>query len=235
MFIFLGYGVGDLQNAWKLKKDSTESELVNLGKPHIMRLTKRELKSLELKHVWRGKGTEQDPFTLTDRGKLTENLTINIKKTKSHVKIDNFKLDGLKMEWCQNIIVSNCEITKVQLDYCHGLKFINNKVDFLRFSAVGGNFFEANELHEKVLNELNKKGYVNALNSIVILTFIIVVWSVLFMFFNALMVQQEYTIIAFLLTNGIIIVSLIFVLNKENFFRKVGFYRIARKKPNIIR
>lgn len=215
---------------------------------YISSYSEQRLQSLANEQIWKGKGTELDPFIVKNANILGQAFLLN--KTALYVSFINCNFDQVHFKGCQNILLKNCTFKKLVLYKCKKFQIDDSFITDLCFSKtkhisfknsiifnvskkyrIKSIVFKDCRINNSFLDYILKKsnsGLYSETKEIIISMIIIFIFLILceliFMYF--IINSPELGIL--ILHIGITLLLLIFLL--FSFFHE---YKLKKKRPKI--
>ncbi|MFX0042969.1 MAG: hypothetical protein ACFE8L_08665 [Candidatus Hodarchaeota archaeon] len=101
---------------------------------YISSYTEQRLQSLANEQIWKGTGTELDPFIVKNANILGQAILLN--KTCLYISFINCNFDRVQFEGCQNILLKNCTFKKLVLNKCKKFQIDDSFINELSFSKT---------------------------------------------------------------------------------------------------
>ena len=214
----------------------------------MLSYSEQQLQSLAQDQIWKGKGTEFDPFVVENANILVQ--AIVLKKSSLYISFINCNFDLAQFESCQNIILENCTFNKLVLCKCKRFKINKSFITDLSFKKTKEVSFKTSiifntstkvrnrkivfkdcQINNNFLDFILKKsrtGLYSKTKEIVTAIITILSFSIFYRFFfiRYLLISSE--IVNILLCIGVILTLLLFLLFTL-FYESV----VKRKNPKI--
>ncbi|TKJ19519.1 MAG: hypothetical protein CEE43_15280 [Promethearchaeota archaeon Loki_b32] len=82
--------------------------------------SEQRLQRLAHDQIWKGKGTESDPFVIKNANILGQAILIN--NSSLYISFVNCNFDQAQFEGCHNILLKDCTFGKLVLSRCKSFK-----------------------------------------------------------------------------------------------------------------
>ncbi|MFX1479666.1 MAG: hypothetical protein ACFFCI_16205 [Promethearchaeota archaeon] len=99
---------------------------------YIVSYSEQRLQNLAHEQIWKGQGTETNPFVVKNANILGQAIMLN--KTLLHISLINCNFDHAQFEGCQNILLKNCTFKKLVLNKCNNFRFDESFITDLSLS-----------------------------------------------------------------------------------------------------
>ncbi|UCD00588.1 MAG: hypothetical protein JSV23_06775 [Promethearchaeota archaeon] len=100
----------------------------------LLLYSEQRLQHLAHVQIWKGNGTESDPFIVGNANILGQ--AILLKNSSLHISFINCNFDHAQFEGCQNILLDNCTFGKLVLRKCKKFKIDKSYMTDLSFSRT---------------------------------------------------------------------------------------------------
>ena len=214
----------------------------------ILSYSEQRLQCLAHDQIWKGKGTELDPFVVENANILGQ--AILLRKSSLCISFINCNFNHAQFEGCQNILLKNCTFSKLILKKCKKFKIEKNFITDLSFSRIRDIVFKESiilnvstkfrikntvfnncQINNDFLDYILKKrrsGFYSKIKEIVTASIIILSFTIFYRFLFMCYVLNSSEIINLILFIGIIITLLTFYL-----FSLLYEYGVKKKHPKI--
>ena len=216
---FLVFGVIDIRYALKHKNDNFYFPKGTLP------ITRKNLSGLKEEDIITGNGLEDDPYKLKEGLDMIPKLTLN--KIEFFFLIQQLDLGRLSIRKCRNIIVDQCRLDSIYVNFCSDLLIINNTINSFKMTYSWGNYINNNQLpavYQKFVNfgQSRRFPYDNLIRAIIssIGTAILGYMSILSLFIY-------FFFIPFLLFLASLLINLL------SFLKRLNAYKLSKKQPCI--
>ncbi|UCC19208.1 MAG: hypothetical protein JSV62_14065 [Promethearchaeota archaeon] len=210
--------------------------------------SEERLQNIAHDQIWRGSGTEIDPFVVQNANILGQ--AILIRKSSLYLSFINCNFNHAQFEGCKNILFENCAFNKLVLKKCKKFKIEGSFVTDLNFKSIRDVLFSKSiilnvsnkfrikntvfndcQLNNDFLDYILKKsrsGFYSKIKEVITAIIIIFSFMILYRFMFMFSVFNFVEVMNLLLFAGIIIGLLIFLL-----FSLIYEYGIKKRHPRI--
>lgn len=105
----------------------------------MLSYSEQRLECLAHDQIWKGKGTELDPFIIENANILGHSILIT--ETSLFISFINCNFDHAQFEGCQNIILKNCAVRKLVLSRCERFGIDSSYISNLDISRTNRIYF----------------------------------------------------------------------------------------------
>ena len=105
----------------------------------ILSYSEKRLQNLAHEQIWKGTGTELDPFIIENANILGHSIIIT--DTSMYISFINCNFDHAKFEGCKNVILDNCAVRKLVLSRCEKFRIDSSYISNLDFSRLNQIYF----------------------------------------------------------------------------------------------
>ena len=223
-------------------------ELIEENVDSLSSYTEQRLQSIAHDQIWKGKGTEKDPFIVQNANILGQAITLT--KSSLYLSFINCNFNHAQFEDCKNIFLKNCTFNNLILKKCMKFKIENSFITNLSFSRIKfiefiksiifnvfskfrikNTVFKDCQINNDFLDYILKKsnsGFYSKIKEI-ITAFIIILSLTLFYRSFFMFYVFNYSEIANILLYFIIIIALVAIL----LFSLLYEYLVIKKHPKI--
>ncbi|MFX1419735.1 MAG: hypothetical protein ACFE9N_12510 [Promethearchaeota archaeon] len=214
----------------------------------LLSYTEQRLQSLAHDQIWKGKGTESDPFIVQNANILGQAILLN--KSSLFLSFINCNFNHAQFERCKNILFENCTFSKLVLKKCKKFNIERSFITDLNFSRIRDISFKKSiifkvstkfriknavfddcQINNDFLDYVLKKsmsGFYSKIKEIVSAFIIILSFTIFYRFIFMFSVFNSFELMNLLLFFGIVIVLLTFLL-----FSLIYEYGIRKRHPRI--
>ena len=211
--------------------------------------SEQRLQYLAHDQIWKGKGTESDPFVIENANILGQ--AILIKKSSLYISFINCNFDHAQFEACKNILLKDCTFETLSLSKSMKFKIYNCYISDLKFSRtkeivikktvifdvptkfrIKNIIFEDCQINNEFLDYVLRKklgGFYSKIKEIIVSFIIIIILFIFYRLFWATYALNYSDVKSLFLIVSVIIVLLI-ILCFSSFYE----YLAKRKVPKII-